>query len=82
MFIPSGISLSDVVCPELPEILNGKQSPEHPDRPGRVTFTCDPGLILKGPKALMCTEAGKWDPNKMPFCDGKYDTVSHWNVPK
>ena len=28
-----------------------------------VTLTCPPGRMLNGPKSVMCTQTGQWEPN-------------------
>ena len=28
-----------------------------------ITYTCEPGFILTGPNASVCTENGEWEPN-------------------
>ncbi|KAH0517158.1 Sushi, von Willebrand factor type A, EGF and pentraxin domain-containing protein 1 [Microtus ochrogaster] len=50
-----------VECPEPKEILNGQFSYISFQYGQTITYFCDRGFRLEGPKALTCLETGDWD---------------------
>ncbi|EGW02022.1 Sushi, von Willebrand factor type A, EGF and pentraxin domain-containing protein 1 [Cricetulus griseus] len=57
-----------VECPEPKEILNGQFSYISFQYGQTVTYFCDRGFRLEGPKALTCLETGDWDMDA-PSCN-------------
>ena len=42
-----------------------------------VTFSCPPGLMLNGPKSVMCTHTGQWEPSPSAVnCSNDTDSSS------
>ncbi|XP_067409310.1 sushi, von Willebrand factor type A, EGF and pentraxin domain-containing protein 1 isoform X1 [Emydura macquarii macquarii] len=56
-----------IECPKPKEIRNGKYSHSTFHYGQTVTYSCDRGFQLKGPKALSCLETGEWDAD-VPLC--------------
>ncbi|XP_052500473.1 sushi, von Willebrand factor type A, EGF and pentraxin domain-containing protein 1 [Budorcas taxicolor] len=57
-----------IECPKPKEILNGKFSYTKLHYGQTVTYSCDRGFRLEGPKALTCLETGDWDVD-VPSCN-------------
>ncbi|XP_004677499.1 PREDICTED: sushi, von Willebrand factor type A, EGF and pentraxin domain-containing protein 1 [Condylura cristata] len=56
-----------IECPKPKEILNGKFSYTNLHYGQTITYSCDQGFRLEGPKALTCLETGDWDV-EVPSC--------------
>uniref|UniRef100_A0A8C2PBT7 Sushi, von Willebrand factor type A, EGF and pentraxin domain containing 1 n=1 Tax=Capra hircus TaxID=9925 RepID=A0A8C2PBT7_CAPHI len=57
-----------IECPKPKEILNGKFSYTKLHYGQTITYSCDRGFRLEGPKALTCLETGDWDV-AVPSCN-------------
>uniref|UniRef100_A0A8C6R0X9 Sushi, von Willebrand factor type A, EGF and pentraxin domain-containing protein 1 n=1 Tax=Nannospalax galili TaxID=1026970 RepID=A0A8C6R0X9_NANGA len=57
-----------IECPEPKDILNGKISYTNLHYGQTITYSCDRGFQLEGPKALTCLETGDWDVDA-PSCN-------------
>ena len=57
-----------IECPKPREILNGKFSYTKLHYGQTITYSCDRGFRLEGPKALTCLETGDWDVD-VPSCN-------------
>uniref|UniRef100_A0A2K6EQD9 Sushi, von Willebrand factor type A, EGF and pentraxin domain-containing protein 1 n=1 Tax=Propithecus coquereli TaxID=379532 RepID=A0A2K6EQD9_PROCO len=57
-----------IECPKPKEILNGKFSYTNLHFGQTITYSCDRGFRLEGPKALTCLETGDWDVDA-PSCN-------------
>ncbi|KAF4019587.1 hypothetical protein G4228_011363 [Cervus hanglu yarkandensis] len=57
-----------IECPKPKEILNGKFSYTKLHYGQTITYSCDRGFRLEGPKALTCLETGDWDVDA-PSCN-------------
>lgn len=57
-----------IECPEPKEILNGQFSSVSFQYGQTITYSCDRGFRLEGPKSLTCLETGDWDMDA-PSCN-------------
>ncbi|XP_075416413.1 sushi, von Willebrand factor type A, EGF and pentraxin domain-containing protein 1 isoform X2 [Tenrec ecaudatus] len=57
-----------IECPKPKEISNGRLFYTSLRYGQTITYTCDQGFRLKGPKALTCLETGDWDVD-VPSCN-------------
>lgn len=65
-----------IECPKPKEIWNGKSSYTNLHYGQTITYSCDRGFRLEGPKALTCLETGHWDVD-VPSC-----SAIHCNPPQ
>lgn len=56
-----------IECPKPKEISNGQFSHTNLHSGQTITYSCDPGFRLEGPKTLTCLETGEWDVD-VPSC--------------
>ncbi|XP_070287020.1 sushi, von Willebrand factor type A, EGF and pentraxin domain-containing protein 1 [Myotis yumanensis] len=56
-----------IECPKPKEILNGQFSHTNLHAGQTITYSCDLGFRLEGPKTLTCLETGDWDVD-VPSC--------------
>uniref|UniRef100_A0A8C4N059 Sushi, von Willebrand factor type A, EGF and pentraxin domain-containing protein 1 n=1 Tax=Equus asinus asinus TaxID=83772 RepID=A0A8C4N059_EQUAS len=65
-----------IECPKPKKILNGKFTYTNLHYGQTITYSCDRGFRLEGPKALTCLETGNWDVD-VPSCN-----AIHCNPPQ
>ena len=55
-------------CDPLPVLSNGEVSNQNSNHDALVSFSCNEGFQLKGPRQIMCIN-GEWKPSP-PTCEG------------
>ena len=74
------ITFLAVNCGGLSSPINGSISGNLTVYPNIVTFSCDPGFILRGSSVRKCQSNGTWDGYET-VCQGKYSRTSPQGPP-